>query len=140
MSKYFQSVREPVDVTVRDKTVTFWVRELGYLEFQEITQSAGRDLPTKEERGLAIIHALCVAAIQTKDGEPAFTDKEWKFEPKEVINTLLPEVTRVNGLKSDEIKKELTEEEAEGNELPSRRSGSNSPTLSAAPLVNLKTA
>lgn len=140
MSKYFQTVREPVDVTVGGKTVTFWVRELGYLEFQEITQSAGRDLLTKEERGLAIIHALCVASIQTKEGEPAFTEKEWKCEPKAVINTLLPEVTRVNGLKSDEIKKELTAEEAEGNALPSKRSGSSSPTLSAAPSGNLKIA
>ena len=140
MSKYFQTVREPVDVTVGDKTVTFWIRELGYLEFEELTQSTGRDLP-KEKRGILIVGQLCVAAVETKEGEPAFSSiTEWKREPKQVINTLIPEVLRVNGMKSDEIKKELTKEEIAGNELPSKRSGSSSPTLSAAPSGNLKIA
>lgn len=97
----FDTERHAVVVKHKDKEVTYYVRELGYYEFQEINQEAARAYPEKqdkERRGLKVMHDIAVASIEDKQGNPAFTLITWKRLPKEPANTLTDAAMRAQGI------------------------------------------
>lgn len=99
MSTEFDTERLVVPVTHNGKTVTYYVRELGYYEFQEINQEAAVEHPTdKERRGLAVLHRTAVAAIEDKEGNPAFTALTWKRLKKEPARELTHKVMLAQGI------------------------------------------
>lgn len=117
----FDTERHAVTVKHKDKEVTYYVRELGYYEFQEINQEAALTFPEKddnERRGLKVLHDTAVAAIEDKDGNPAFTAVTWKRLPKEPAMALTNAAMRAQGFdlqKSSEEAEETAKEDPEGN-------------------------
>jgi hypothetical protein len=135
MSKFF-NVRTAVPITVGDQTHTFYIRELGYLRFMEMNSSIGSDLE-RSDRGLALMNAVCLAAIEEEDGSLSYTEDTWRDELKEVVRTLSTAAMKAQGVDLQKVPdEELTPEETEGNAEPSRKSGANLRSTSAAPSVN----
>lgn len=117
----FDTERHAVTVKIKDKEVTFYVRELGYYEFQELNQEAARTYPdTKdsERRGLKVLHDTAVAAIEDKEGNPAFTHATWKRLPKEPATELTNAVMKAQGIDLEKAREEAdsdASEDTEGN-------------------------
>ncbi len=131
MARY--SLRQQVPVKIGDETYQIWVRELPYQQFIDINTGVG--IP---DGGLGIMRALCVLALEEPDGSKSYTDETWKQEPMSAMKALYYAVCRVHGVDLEKVKKldELTEEDIEGNAGPSRTSGTNSASTSAAPSHN----
>jgi hypothetical protein len=135
MSKFF-TVRTPISVRVGDQTHTFFIRELGYMRLIEMNAAIGVGME-RSARGLAIMKAICLAAIEEEDGTLSYTEEEWRDEVRDAVTQLSRAAMKAQHLDLDKGPvKEMTEEEAEGNAEPSRKSGANSPSTSAAPSVN----
>lgn len=116
----FDTERHPVTVAHKGKEVTYYIRELGYYEFQEINQEAALAYPDKkdnERRGLKVLHDTAVVAIEDKEGNPVFTTETWKRLPKEPATVLTNAAMKAQGIdlqKAAEAAEE-GEEDAEGN-------------------------
>jgi hypothetical protein len=135
MSKFF-NVRTPVPIRIGDQSHTFYIRELGYLHFMEMNARSGPEM-SRNDRGLALMKAVCLAAIEEEDGTLSYTEEEWNQELRQVVTTLSKAAMKAQGVDLDKVSEdEMTEEEVQGNAEPSRKSGANSPSTSAAPSVN----
>lgn len=113
----FDTERHAVTVKHKDKEVTYYIRELGYYEFQELNQEATRAYPDKadhERRGLKVLHDTAVAAIEDKDGKRVFTVEKWKRLPKEPATLLTNAAMKAQGIDLQEAAEE-TEEPAKGD-------------------------
>lgn len=118
----FDTERHAVAVKHKDKEVTYYIRELGYYEFQEINQEAALAYPDKkdkERRGLKVMYDTAVAAIEDKEGNPVFTVQTWKRLPKEPATVLTTAAMKAQGIDLDKADKESAEEapkeDPEGN-------------------------
>lgn len=115
----FDTERHAVTVKHKDKEVTYYVRELGYYEFQELNQEAARVYPDKadsERRGLKVLHDTAIAAIEDKEGNSAFTLATWKRLPKDPATVLTHAAMKAQGidlLKASE--EEPPQGDSEGN-------------------------
>lgn len=97
----FDTERHAVTVKHKDKEVTYYVRELGYYEFQEINQEAVRAYPDKkdsEQRGLKVLHETAVASIESSEGKQVFTMETWKRLPKEPAKVLTNAAMKAQGI------------------------------------------
>lgn len=82
MSDHFDTERTPVDVTYRGDKRSYFIRELGYYEFQEINRKAVADFPDdKELRGLQILDTVALEAIENEDRTAAFDLAAWRRLP-----------------------------------------------------------
>lgn len=121
MSTQFDTERLVVPVTHKGKTVTYYVRELGYYEFQEVNQDVVIEQPNAdtERRGLAVLHRTAVATIEDREGNPAFTLQTWKRLPKGPAKVLTNAVMKAQGMDLEEAREEASEEpekeDSEGN-------------------------
>lgn len=135
------TVREPITVQTGEKTRTYYIRELGYLEFDELEKRARTGVVEKELAGIAVLNATVLASVEEEDGTAAFTIETWKRVRKQVFFKIGKAAMKAQGLDVDAAKTEppMSTEEAEGNAEPSRKSGTNSPSSSAAPSENSST-
>lgn len=115
MSKYFDTVREPITINARGKSHTFFIREIGYLRLMEILTATGIGKDAKE-RGVAIMEEIAMSCIEDKDGKPAYSREDWKDEIKEVFEQLSNAAMKAQGVDVESKAKPMTEEESEGNE------------------------
>ena len=132
MGKY--TLRQQVPVQIGGQTYQIWVRELSYQQFIDINSGVG--IP---DGGMGIMRTLCVLSLEEPDGSKSYTDETWKQEPLSAMTALYYAVCKVHGVDLQKLKPaaDLTEEDIEGNAEPSRTSGANSPSPSAAdPLLN----
>jgi hypothetical protein len=117
----FDTERHAVTVTHKGKDVTYYIRELGYYEFQEINQEAVRAYPDKtdsERRGLQVLHCTSVAAIEDKEGKSVFTLDTWKRLPKDPATVLTNAAMKAQGIdlqKAAEEAGEPAQEDPAGN-------------------------
>lgn len=117
----FDTERHAVTVKYKDKEVTYYIRELGYYEFQELNQEAAREHPDKtdsERRGLKVLHDTAVAAIEDKDGKRVFTIETWKRLPKEPATVLTNAAMKAQGI-------DLQKSSDEADEAPSGDTSGN---------------
>lgn len=116
MSKYF-GIRTECPVEKNGKKHTFHIRELGYLEFEELRNKAvsGANGEDKERTGLRIMDAVVVASVEEEDGSASYSPAEWRREIKDVVLQLGKAAMKVQGIDVDAIRAPLTSEEAEGN-------------------------
>lgn len=127
------TVREPIIIETGDVKRTYYIRELGYLEFDELEKAARTGAKDKDQAGIAVLNATVIASVEEEDGTPAFTAETWKRVRKQVFFKIGKAAMKAQGLDVDAAQKPaLTEEDAEGNAEPSRKSGTNSPSSSAA--------
>jgi hypothetical protein len=134
------TVREPITIETGETKRTYYIRELGYLEFDELEKTVRGAAPDKERAGIAVLNATVIASVEEEDGTAAFTAETWKCVRKEVFFKIGKAAMKMQGLDVDSAReKELTEEEAAGNAEPSRKSGTKSPFSSAAPSENSST-
>lgn len=127
------TVREPIIIETGDVKLTYYIRELGYLEFDELEKAARTGAKDKDQAGIAVLNATVIASVEEEDGTPAFTAETWKRVRKQVFFKIGKAAMKAQGLDVDAAQKPaLTEEDAEGNAEPSRKSGTNSPSSSAA--------
>jgi hypothetical protein len=108
--------RHAVTVTHKGKEVTYYIRELGYYEFQEINQEAVKSYPDKtdsERRGLQVLHDTAVAAIEDKDGKQVFTVATWKRLPKEPATVLTKAAMKAQGIDLEKPREEAGEESSQ---------------------------
>jgi hypothetical protein len=140
MSKYF-SVRHALNITIADQSHTFYIRELSFSRFKEINDSTGTSA-TDNERGLLLLKKLVLEAVEEEDGSKSYDEASWNDELQSVVNQLGKAVMKAQGIDMDAAKAEtpLTPEQSEGNAEPSRKSGANSQSSSAAPSENSKAA
>jgi len=118
----FDTERHAVTVTHKGKEATYYIRELGYYEFQELNQEASRTYPEKadsERRGLKVLHDTAVASIEDKDGNQAFTNLTWKRLPKDPATVLTNAAMKAQGIDlqtdSEESEETASEGTPEGN-------------------------
>lgn len=135
------TVREPITIRTGENTHTYYIRELGYLEFDELEKAARAGLADKEHAGIAVLNATVLASVEEEDGTAAFTMDTWKRVRKEVFFKIGKAAMKAQGLDVDAAKSEppMSQEEAEGNAEPSGKFGTNSPFSSAAPSENSST-
>lgn len=101
--------RHPVEGT------DYYVRELGYLEFVEITRQAKGDDP--ESRGLQIIKDVMLACVEDAEGKPALNPESIRRLKRSVFGPLSKAAMKAQGHDMDaKPADELTPEEAEGND------------------------
>lgn len=108
----FDTERHAVTVTHKGKDVTYYIRELGYYEFQELNQEAVRAYPDKtdrEQRGLKVLHGTAVASIEDKDGNRVFTLDTWKRLPKEPATVLTNAAMKAQGIDLQKAAEEAEE-------------------------------
>lgn len=136
------TITHPLTVKVGGQTHEYVIRELGYLEYDEIQRKALSVQESNKNRvGMGLMKAVVLASVQEPDGSPSYTEEEWRTELEDVVLQVGKAAMKAQGIDMDAKKEEtLTEEQAEGNAEPSRMSGANSHLTSAAPLQNLKTA
>lgn len=140
MSTYFK-IRHPLTVTVGEQTHDFYVRELGYIEFQELkrkTQAQIAQGSEKDRSGIELMTATVLACVEEEDGSRSYTDDGLRTEIPAVLMQLGKAALKAQGIDVDKPSDDepMTEEEVEGNAEPSRMSGASSPSTSAAPLAN----
>ena len=105
----FDTERHAVTVKHKDKEVTYYIRELGYYEFQEINDQAVRAFPDKNDkslRGLKVLHDTAVAAIEDKEGNPAFTMVTWKRLPEDPATVLTNAAMKAQGIDLQKAREE----------------------------------
>jgi hypothetical protein len=126
MSKYFGS-RTECPVEIKGKKHTFYIRELGYLEFEELRNKAvtGTSEGDKERTGLRIMDAVVVASVEEEDGTASYTADEWRKEIKDAVLQLGKAAMKVQGIDVDAASEPLPAEAVEGNALPSRKFGTS---------------
>ena len=90
------TVKHPVDVPLGEGKVSLFVRELGYLELQELYAQA-------RINGQSALGLLVAAAVEDADGN-RFTYQEAMSLRKEVAAPLFTEVTRVQRMGEDSPK------------------------------------
>lgn len=115
----FDTERHAVTVTHKGKEVTYYIRELGYYEFQEINQEAVKSYPDKtdsERRGLKVLHDTAVSSIEDKDGKQVFTVATWKRLPKEPATVLTNAAMKAQGIDLQKASEEAAEEPAAGDD------------------------
>lgn len=99
--------RHPVEGT------DYYVRELGYLEFVEITRRTKAD--DEEERGLEIIKAVMLACVEDAEGNPALDAQSIRRLKRAVFEPLSKAAMKAQGHDMDAKAEPLTPEQAEGN-------------------------
>jgi hypothetical protein len=116
MSKYF-GLRIACPVEVNGKSHTFHIRELGYLEFEELRNKAvsGATDGDKERTGLRIMDAVVVASVEEEDGKPSYNEAEWRREIKDVVLKLGKAAMKVQGIDVDAVSEAPKSEDVEGN-------------------------
>lgn len=116
MSKYFGS-RTECPIEVNGKKHTFHIRELGYLEFEELKNRTVRGITdeNKERTGLRIMDAVVVASVEEEDGTASYTADEWRREIKDAVLKLGKAAMKVQGIDVDAATEPLPAEEVEGN-------------------------
>lgn len=116
MSKYF-GLLTPCKIDLNGKTHTFHIRELGYLEFEDLRNNAVRKSngEDKERVGLRIMDAVVVASVQEEDGQPSYNEAEWRCEIKDVVLQLGKAAMKAQGIDLDAVSAPLKPEEVEGN-------------------------
>lgn len=122
----FDTERHAVTVTHKGKEATYYIRELGYYEFQELNQEATRAYPDKtdsERRGLKVLHDTAVASIEDKDGNPAFTLVTWKRLPKEPATELTNAAMKAQGIDLQKAREEVAEATSEAAQGDSEGNG-----------------
>lgn len=118
----FDTERHAVTVTHKGKEVTYYTRELGYYEFQEINQEAVRAYPDKtdnERRGLKVLHETAVASIEDKEGKRVFSIDTWKRLPKEPATVLTNAAMKAQGIDLEKAREGAatdSDEAAQGDE------------------------
>jgi hypothetical protein len=115
----FDTERHAVTVNHKGKEFTYYIRELGYYEFQELNQEAARLYPDKkdgEHRGLKVLHDTAVAAIEDKEGKPVFTHATWKRLPKEPATVLTHATMKAQGIDLQKAAEEAAEESPPGDD------------------------
>lgn len=134
MSK-FKTPREPLTVTFRGESYTYYIRELPYAQRQELLKRARTSEVDPEETGLAVIRAIVLESVEEEDGEKAYTSESWAQEYREVVTEVSKAALLAQGLDLKERKPEVppSPEDVEGNVEPSRTSGESLPSPSAAP-------
>jgi hypothetical protein len=139
MSKYF-TVRHALTITIADQSHTFYIRELSFSRFKEINDSTS-DL-ADSERGMTLVKKLVLESVEEDDGSKSYDEASWHDELQSVVGQLAKAVMKAQGVDVDAVKadKQLTPEEAAGNSEPSRKSGANSQSSSAAQSENSKAA
>lgn len=114
----FDTDRQVVTVTHKGKEATYYIRELGYYEFQELNQEAARLFPDKkdsERRGLKVLHDTAVASIEDKEGKPVFTIATWKRLPKDPATVLTNAAMKAQGIDLQKASEEASKEELSGD-------------------------
>lgn len=112
---YFDTERKPIDVTAKGKTVTFWVRELGYREYQALSQKH-RSIPDAAERGNRILDETVLACVEVEDGKPAFpTLEDWHRIPAEAAEPIMYEAMLMQGIDLKATVSDEVEADEEGN-------------------------
>lgn len=115
MSRHFETLRQALTVRARGQEHTFYIRELGFLQFHEIQRKAGASLKGAD-RGLAIMEAIALAAVEEEDGTPSYkTADEWRSEIKEVVDALSKPIMKAQGIDLDQKADPLPEAQAAGN-------------------------
>jgi len=112
----FDTERHAVTVSHNGKEVTYYVRELGYYEFQELNQDAAKAYPDESDsnrRGLKVLHDTAVAAIENKEGKPVFTHSTWKRLPKEPATVLTNAAMKAQGIDLQKAAEDADDEPSE---------------------------
>jgi hypothetical protein len=123
---------ERVEVQISGKT--YYVRELGYLEFVELSRKA--KVGDVEAVGMEIMRLTMLASVEDIEGKPMFDDTSLRRLKKSIFEPLSKAAMKAQGLDLDEKREPLSAEDVEGNAEPSRKSGSNSPEPAAAQSAN----
>lgn len=116
MSKYF-GIRTPCKVDLNGKSQTFFIRELGYLEFEELRNKvvSGASDADKERTGLRIMDAVVLSSVELQDGSPAYSEAEWRREVKDAVLQLGKAAMKAQGIDVDAVREPVAAENAEGN-------------------------
>jgi hypothetical protein len=114
MSKYFGS-RTECPIEVNGKKHTFHIRELGYLEFEELKRKAAKNGNDKELMGIGLMGDVVVHSVEEQDGSASYTDDEWRKELKDVVLELGKAALKVQGIDVDAVSEPLPVEQVEGN-------------------------
>lgn len=118
----FDTERHAVTVTHKGKDFTYYIRELGYYEFQELNREAAQvypDAKDSDRRGLKVLHDTAVASIEDKDGKPVFTIDTWKRLPKDPATVLTNAAMKAQGIdlqKAADDAEEAAEAAAQGDD------------------------
>ena len=97
----FERERHAVDVEYKGKSYRFYARELGYIHFQELC--AGK---YPDPRGVGVLNAVVLACMETEDGKPAFSAKDWRDAPKAIAEPISTAAMKAQGINPDEEKAE----------------------------------
>lgn len=108
--------RQRVTVTHKGKEHTYWVRELGYFEFQEVQELLG-DMPDKTDkdksrRGMEMMKAITVACAENEVGEQALDNRSLKKLPREIAEPLTDAAMKAQGIDMEKIRSQADKEEA----------------------------
>lgn len=114
MSKYFDTLRTPLTVTARGKSHTYFIRELGYNHFAQLTQTAGIGL-SPSGRALAVLQEVAVASIEEESGKKSYTKQEWLDEIREVSEQLAKAVMVAQGIDPEATNAEISAEDEAKN-------------------------
>lgn len=116
MAEQIDADRQRLELTHKGKTRIFYVRELGYFEFQdlrELTQARkGETERERSSRGMGLMRAVTVAAVELEDGTPAFDDRALKRLPREIAEPLCDAAMKAQGIDMERIRKEADKGEA----------------------------
>lgn len=116
----FDIERHKVTVRHRDKEVTYYARELGYFEFQELEDGLA-DMPTKTDaeknrRGLEMMKRVTLASIEDEGGNAVLTEEGLKRLPWTVAKPLSDAAMKAQGIDMEKIREQAKREQEEGRE------------------------
>lgn len=110
----FDTERKPVTLEHNGKSLTFWIRELGYYEFQLMQREAVRaNVNDPSMIGFASIRSVILEAVENEDGTKAFTEERLRRLPDGPAQALAKAAMAVQGV---DIEKEAEAETLEGSD------------------------
>lgn len=109
MAEKFDTERLRMTLTHKGKDYIFFVRELGYFEFQDLRDLVqGRDAESEKQkvaRGMALMRAVTLAAVETEDGSPAFDERGLRKLPRALAEPLSDAAMKAQGIDMEKIRK-----------------------------------
>lgn len=116
MTEQFDTERQRITLSHKGKTYVYFVRELGYFEFQELRDlvqaRAGESERERTARGMALMRAVTAAATELEDGSPAFDERTLKKLPKALAEPLSDAAMKAQGIDMDSIRRSAEAGEA----------------------------
>ena len=135
MSKYF-TIRHPLTIEIGGQKHVFYIRELGFAHFEELKDKVlgdGVAASDKERQGLELMKEVVLACVEEEDGSLSYSAEDWRSEVRAVVLQIGKAAMKAQGFDLDGIKSDepMSAEDLEGNDAPSRRSGTNSASAAA---------